>query len=390
MKHISLTRYQAKIDNYIFYAFDACLSGLPIYRILFALGMLIMTRSQQYSWMAPFPDTFFAPPPGLTMFFRGFPPDIVFYALDFLTLLANICLLLGYRTRVASISFALLMILGNAWFFSFGKINHTILVVLVPLVLSASNWGDRLSLDARRDQGLTPRRPSWPLALLAVIIGLGMLSAAIPKILFGWPDLQTQAVQGHLVSRYFGDGRQMVLADYLLSVRSPLLWELLDIGTILFEGLFILAALSRRSMRIFCAVACLFHAGIFFVMGIGFWANLLAYAAFFNFSWLMRAPALRSFPQIVAKYVDQLRGIHIVAISALTFCCYTFIGNPIHVLLTISFGDWQMPLYTGIFGLAAFLGAGFLLRSIIHTIPPYHFQFISKSYHFISSHRHQP
>lgn len=388
MKHMSLSHYQTKIDHYIFRAFDACLSGLPIYRILFALGMLIMTRSQQYSWMAPFPDTFFAPPPGLTMFFRGFPPDIVFYALDFLTLLANICLLLGYRTRVASISFTLLMILGNAWFFSFGKINHTILVVLVPLVLSASNWGDRLSLDARRYQGMTPSRPSWPLALLAVIIGLGMLSAAIPKVLFGWPDLQTQAVQGHLVSRYFGDGRQMLLANYLLTIHSPLLWELFDIGTILFEGLFFLAAFSRRSMRIFCAIACLFHAGIFFVMGIGFWANLLAYAAFFNFSWLIRAQVIRSFAQVVSGWADQLRGVHIIAISALTFCCYTFLGNPIHVLLMASFGDWQMPLYTCIFALAALLGGGFLIRSIIQIIPPYHFQFISKSYHFIASQRH--
>lgn len=100
MKHISLTYYPAKIDHYIFRAFDTCLSGLPMYRILFALSMLIMTRSQQYSWMAQFPDTFFAPPPGLTMFFRGFPPEIVFYAFDFLTLLANICLLIGYRTRL--------------------------------------------------------------------------------------------------------------------------------------------------------------------------------------------------------------------------------------------------------------------------------------------------
>ena len=388
MKKLSFTHIQSRFDHYIFHAFDASLPGLPIYRILFALIMLVMTRSQHYSWMAPFPDTFFAPPIGLTMFFQGFPPGIVFYAFDFLVLFANICLLIGYRTRTASIAFALLMILGNAWIFSFGKINHTILTILVPLVLSASGWGDRLSIDARRRQGPPPERSSWPLALLALLVGLGMLSAAIAKVATGWLDFQTQAVQGHLVSSYFGEGRQMLLADFLLAIPSPLLWELFDIGTVLFEGLFIFAVFSRYSMRVFCAMACLFHASIFFIMGIGFWANLFAYAAFFDSSWLLRVPPIRAFAQFASSWAGRVRGVHIAGVSALVFCFYTFIGNPVHETLFFIFGEVGGPMSTFLVSLAAILGTGFLGRSVLQMMSSPAFRFGNKSRDAATSHQH--
>jgi uncharacterized membrane protein YphA (DoxX/SURF4 family) len=83
----------------------------------------------------------FNPPIGPTvLFFAGFPSARFFQALNALEIVATVFLLAGYWTRVASFSLAILLFIGNCWAFSFGKINHDIFMILIPLVMTFSNW----------------------------------------------------------------------------------------------------------------------------------------------------------------------------------------------------------------------------------------------------------
>jgi hypothetical protein len=81
------------------------------------------------------------------------------------------------RRRPCRPELAVLIVVGNSFDYSFGKIDHDILVPVVLSVMAGSGWGWRLSVDA-----ITWRRPEpppgWPLALLLFVIGLSMLSRA--------------------------------------------------------------------------------------------------------------------------------------------------------------------------------------------------------------------
>jgi hypothetical protein len=65
-----------------------------------------------------------------------------------------------------SIATGLLILTGNGFAYSMGKINHDLLLAAIPLVMAFSNWGSAWSLDAvtgktRKPEGLA-RRPAGP------------------------------------------------------------------------------------------------------------------------------------------------------------------------------------------------------------------------------------
>src|ERR1051326_2885194 len=120
------------MDHFIFDEYKTSATSLAIFRISFAIYLLIVVLPENL-WVSNFPDSFFNPPIGLTLFFRGFPGDPFFYLVNSLAIIAAVFLLFGYWTRVASISFALLHLTCNYWAYSFGKINHDIFLILIPL-----------------------------------------------------------------------------------------------------------------------------------------------------------------------------------------------------------------------------------------------------------------
>ncbi|WP_337059281.1 HTTM domain-containing protein [Kineococcus sp. G2] len=277
-------------------------TDLGRYRVLFAV-LLLLTPSR-FTWVAPFPDSFVKGPPGPFMLLRAVPPREVLVALDLLVLLAAGFLLLGLFTRTASVVVGLTLLTGNGISYSFGKIDHSIFLVLVPLVLVFARWGDAVSVDALRRRyrqdapatGPAPAPPQWPLRLLALLVGLGFLTAAAPKLLSGWLSPATQAVQGVMHTQYHVNGRTEFLAGTFLDVRSVLFWESVDVATVLLEGLLVLAVLNWRAWRIGIAVATLFHFGVLLMMNIGFAANVFTDAAFVAWGSL-RLPAVRALPR---------------------------------------------------------------------------------------------
>jgi predicted DCC family thiol-disulfide oxidoreductase YuxK/uncharacterized membrane protein YphA (DoxX/SURF4 family) len=323
----------------------------------------------RYQWISRFPDSFFLPPPSLAAFFTGFPPGWFFSLLMGLISLGLVCLLVGLWTPPVSLGLAVLIVIGNSFVYSFGKIDHDIVLVLVLAVMAASGWGRRCSIDARAPGRAAERPPGWPLALLALLVGLAMLSAALTKATTGWLSLSSQGVKGHVLANVVTSERPAVAIELLLSIDSWIVWELMDWGTVVLEAAFLPAALSRRAMRVVCALALPFHAGIHFVMLIFFLSSLLGYAAFVEWERLLAFAPTRRAVQGFRLLVRRLAPWQIVGGGLLLAAWYRLIGNPIEALRAFGLDPWivdslLMVLATAL-GIAYLIGvaAGWWTRS---------------------------
>jgi hypothetical protein len=287
---------------------------LGIYRIIFA-GSALLTLPN-YRWVSDLPSSFFVPPAGPFSWATTFPPHGVMIAAEISLAIALVLLLIGLWTTPVSLLVCAVTIFGEGFSYSAGKIDHSILMTIVPGIMAFSRWGTVYSVDSLRSGD--PDRdspPQWPLRLLAFAVASSMLTAALPKALNGWLSLSTQATFGYEVSEFFVHDRQSLLAPYLVGLDAPWLWEALDWGTVAIEGGLFLAALSWRSWRIAISILALFHLAIYLSLNIPFWPNVIAYGAFV--SWGM-APGLVPLSRRVRFRVPTLSRVWWMVISVLT------------------------------------------------------------------------
>jgi uncharacterized membrane protein YphA (DoxX/SURF4 family) len=283
----------SKIDEifsrWIFDSFSVSPEALGLYRIFTALFILcfLLPSTEMYSFLGSIPNDFYAPPPGPMWFFEGFPSEGFFYFLHGILIILLVLLLIGYKTPWVSIFAGVVLLIIKGFFYSLGKINHDLLLALVPIVMSFSGWGKAYSIDSLRQNGKADpgKVESWPLTLLALFIGFMMFTAGFAKLVGGWLYTETQATMGHLFSQYFVKNRQDLLASYILSIDNRIIWELLDYATVIFEIGFLVAIFHPRATKLFVSFAVLFHFSIMITMNISFLPNFLAYAAFLN--WIL-------------------------------------------------------------------------------------------------------
>ena len=273
-----------KIDRFsrwIFNSYSPSLKGLALFRIFTALMFLffLMPDASYYSDLANFPDDFFSPPPGPMMFFDSFPPAWFFFLIHVLLALSWICILIGYKTQIASIAAAIFMLILLGFIFSIGKVNHQMLIIILPLVMAFSNWGGAYSIDAQLS-GKRAKANGWTLTLLALFIGFMMFTAGFPKILGGWLNGDTLATKGHLLNQYFVRGRTELLSGFMVDMNVSWVWSLLDWVTVIFETGFLIAVLRAGWTRLFVSFAVLFHFSTMLTLNIAFLVNFPAYAAF--------------------------------------------------------------------------------------------------------------
>lgn len=275
-------------SNWIFNSFSATAKGLALYRVFASLFLLLflIPSTEVYNFLGSLPSDFYQPPPGPMGLFYDFPPEIVFYVLHYFLIASLIFLLVGFKTKFSSIATGVLFLLLKGLFYSVGKINHDLLIAVVPLVMAFSGWGKAFSVDSYlySKNKTDDKVQSWPLVLLAMMIGFMMFTAGFPKILGGWLDVGTQATYGHYFKQFFLNGRQDLLARYATNVESKFAWELLDYGTVIFETGFLLAILHPKTTKIFISLAVVFHFSTMVLLNIAFLPNFLAYAAFLNWS----------------------------------------------------------------------------------------------------------
>lgn len=252
-----ISRATGGLDRWIhgLYAPDAGTLGL--YRIFFALWMLFVIPLET-RFIEGFPESFFHPALSLVRWLPAFPPVAFFEALDAAAVVFGCALLLGYRTRAASLLFFACLVVGKSFVFAFGKSIHSILD-FVPLVMAFSAWGDRYSLDAvlgRVRRG--PRATGAPLAMMALLLGFGMFTAGFEKLLFGWLGFGVQASYAHALL-YESLGLGWIGPGSIRDLELRWLFEIADWFVVLLEVGFLFAILNGTTLRMVCTLAAVFH-----------------------------------------------------------------------------------------------------------------------------------
>jgi uncharacterized membrane protein YphA (DoxX/SURF4 family) len=283
---------------------DLTVDDIAWFRIIFSTGLLLTL--QPFGSLSVRPPERFDPPLGPFMLFDTLPSHGALEALEVLIAVLAGFLLVGLHTRTVSIVLALALMTGFGLSYSFGKIDHTIVLVLVPAVMAFSAWGDARSVDAdRRPRDVDQREvEQWPMRFLAVLIALSFATAGWAKLRSGWLDLDSHAVQGHFVRSYYTNDRTDWLAPEVVHVHLGPMWELADWFTVALELGLVVAVVWWRLFRVAISVAALFHVGILMLLNIVFSWNILGYAAFVRWGsivrWEPRARLRRIWGYVVA------------------------------------------------------------------------------------------
>ncbi|RDC66026.1 hypothetical protein [Adhaeribacter pallidiroseus] len=274
------------LDKYDFFVFDSFKlhpNQLALYRILYCVFTFLFYGIPNYVWIGKSPDYLFTPPHiSLAHLFDGFPGTLFFTVLNVLIVVLYFVLLFGWNTKVTSLLLFFLLLIGQSFSFSFGKIDHTIIWLIIPLIMAFSGWGNAYSVDAAVNKKSEVN--AWAISLMALLLGFAMFTASLPKIMEGWLSFDSQASRSHLLFNYLYWERRPLLLEAVLQVKSLVFWELFDYLTVIFEFGFLLAILNPTIFRLFVIAAVIFHISVFLTFGILFTSNLLTYLIFINWA----------------------------------------------------------------------------------------------------------
>jgi len=270
-----------RLDQWLFESYQLDVRALALIRIGFATYVLLLL-GQELSGISALPASAFHPAPGLATWLPVPMPEIIIHVLEILFLLAWVGLAIGAWTVWTSRILSGLILFYFAIGQGLGKIDHTLLMALFPLLMSWSGWGNAWSVDARRGKS-QENVPAWPLALLALVIGFLWFSAACFKIVGGWLDPEHCAACWHHEYNILLNQR-----DIWLPLPAFQQMEWLDWTTVLFEGLFLPMVFFPRMFRLWIALAIGFHLMVQLSMGVDFTPFALLYTPFISwgvFTW---------------------------------------------------------------------------------------------------------
>jgi uncharacterized membrane protein YphA (DoxX/SURF4 family) len=273
-----------RFSGWLFRGFPLARESLALYRISFA-GYHLLFGIPNYVWISANPNIFFDPHPSLALLFNGFPSYFTLQLFSSLVCLLFIMLLFGYRTRLVSVLLTATLIFANSFKYSFGKIDHDIMPVMIPLVMSFSGWGACFSLDSLRQ---TSREryaltQSWPVAFIALLIAIGFFSAGLPKAL-KWIDfdLATHGVRRWVTSAFYIEGHDDLLVPLFVKITNPYFWESLDVLAVIFELGFLATLPFPGAFRLYIGLAVLFHFNNHLMLNIPFAEYMVVYLLFIN------------------------------------------------------------------------------------------------------------
>jgi hypothetical protein len=334
---------------------------LGLYRIIYAVATLLTVPDIQ--WVGDYPNAVIDAPPGPFQLVSAFPSPTVLVALEVLRSFALVMLAFGICTRWVSIAVAVLLLITYGLTYTLGKIDHTILLVLAPLILSFAQWGRCVSIDALLKKRAPAPQLQWPLRFLALVVGLSFFAAAFLKLATGWLSPSTQAALGHLLARYYSNASMPWSVQWVVTTNHlRLAWEAIDWLTVAMEFAILLAMPWWRAFRIALAVAVLFHLGVLVAMDIDFSFNVVVYGAFV--SWAALSRPIRSAP-MAKRTVARLTTMSFGPGSAVLLAVF---------VLALSGSAWFLTSSTPVMGAAsgvlivltgAAIGIGYLVRQVV-------------------------
>jgi hypothetical protein len=257
--------------------------SLGLFRIFW--GAFILLFCAPYSaWVSQVPQTFYKPPVlSLAFLFAGFPPYWLMLAMDLVRIWLVVLITIGIRTRICTIVLCLLTFISTSFVYSFGKIDHDILLWVVALCLAFTDWGVAYAIVP--DRHIDPKVAARALATAGVLIAFGMFTAGFEKSLH-WInfDLSTSGFLSWFYSQYYVLGRTYLLAPVVLKI-PPELFKIADYTAVAFElSPFFFLLKGRAAWRVWLLVAAIFHLINALLLNIPFYIHVLVYLPFVAFA----------------------------------------------------------------------------------------------------------
>ncbi len=312
---------------------------LAVVRIAFFFFALAPGAIKSLGWATEFPDWLRDPPPGLPSLIGAVPPSPVLSLVVAGAFAAAAAGFVGFKTRVACLAYSGLMLVHHSVEYSFGKIDHDLLIVLMPAILASTGWGNAYSVDAAlaRSRPLDAVRPALDnaraLAVLYSVWAVAFFTAAMAKIEGGWLSPSSQ-MAGNWVQFYrIVHPFEPILARVVVGMPVPVR-ELLDWGTVIIELAPLAALLLPRVARWIPLAAIGFHLGVLLAMGINFAGFMVVYMP------LIASPNLGSRLRAAASRLPMSMWL---GVAALSVASWRWIVLPGIELLGADDG-WRAPL----------------------------------------------
>lgn len=258
---------------------------MGLYRIIYSFFCLWFFSQLEFSELKSVPASEWEPP--VLFFWLGPPPEWFFPVAESVLAASLVLLLLGYRTRLAT----LLVFLSG---FSLATVRGSLLlqertivlpIFYVPLLMLFSEWGSTYSIDAITKRHPTPQDESWryiwPARGLMIVLGILYFTSALFKLTGAWvtnPHFVSRFVLEKSIDSYLDNGLTPNPLGPLLA-RSAFIVPAQYV-VLLFEAAFILVLFSSVARAVFFRLVLLFHSCNTFFLGIPFAAVLSVYAAF--------------------------------------------------------------------------------------------------------------
>jgi hypothetical protein len=218
-------------------------------RVAFGLSYLLLLTPYDFLYLLKIPEYLYFPSPGSIAYylFDQMPAHWVIVSAHYLCITCVALIVVGRWTVPACLVLSLVLTLIFSVKYSFGKIDHNWLNVVLPAILAFAWTSDERS-----------RRSQWLVNLCLLGYFFGMFSAGIPKLLDPtWLGFDEQVTRDHTIRHH---SPITPLIDSLGSPLALVIWETLDWMGVLFEvGFSLLAVVRRRFILPFLVCACGFH-----------------------------------------------------------------------------------------------------------------------------------
>lgn len=316
-------------------------SSLGIFRWIFGFLLLIFFVPQ-FSWIAQMPNALFDPPYfSLANLFTQFPGDLFFRTITLLIIISLVCLTIGIKARISGSIFLFCWFIGNNFQYSFGKIDHEVMILALLFCMTFSNWGTHYALIT--DRPLSPNSSKKALALFSVFLAFGFFTAGLEKAI-NWVDFDfsTNGFLSWFYRGYYNLGRTDLLAPIVLYLPKWI-FEFFDYAAVIFELSAFIALLNSRKWWIsWLLIASLFHLSNTLLLNIPFFNHFLVYLVFVDFSQLKTKILGDIKPSVIKKISYFLTGLSVCL--SLPYFSGIISGETIrffpNTMLYISVGIW--------------------------------------------------
>ena len=247
--------------------------NLPYFRII--LGIVLLKGASNLSYLGTVPDALFRPHVlNMVNIFDSWPPSLFFSVTYYSTIVCAFLVIIGVKTRISLIILGVIGILQSGFGFSFGKIDHAILMYALVFAMSFTNCGS--------EKALWPDKPlkstGMSMAVLSILIAFAFLTAGVEKALV-WIDFDT-STSGFLswyYPSYYSIGRSQLLSPWVLHFPWWLT-EIMDYAAVIFElTAFFFLFKGRKAWFTYLVIASIFHLLNTLLLNIPFKLHILVF-----------------------------------------------------------------------------------------------------------------